>query len=99
MSSHQGNFSLKQTTTGNQAKQPAQLWSPVSTDRSTQTNQASLQKGEQKECKSQKNTEFSMRLSLLGKSEATPTKHHHYDGPNMSQAGTTTGMLKWPRGQ
>lgn len=36
-----------------------------------------------------------MRLSLLGKSEAIPTKSHQYDCLNMSQARTTTGMLKW----
>lgn len=107
LSSHQGIFSLKQTTTGNQAKQTAQLWSPVSTDRSTMqlpyTNcSGSLQRGEQRECKSQENTALPETVSPR-KIRSHTHKVSSIRLLNMSQARTTTGVLQWtgerPRGQ
>lgn len=60
--------------------------------------QGSLWKREQKNCKSQRIEEFSVRLCLLGMSEAPPINSHQHDCPSIIWRRTATiDMLLWTK--
>lgn len=100
---HPGSFSLqeKESTADTTANQNAELQSPVPMETSTK-QPPDLRLGEHckgvwKECLSQRNREFAVRLCLLIMSEIMAIKPHQHGCQNMRPSKTVINMLKWKR--